>query len=64
MYKQFRKEQPQGFIDKEEFREMMRQMGVVDSFLQDLIFNVFDEDKGEKQLPRRCNQVSFRFETC
>ncbi|PRP80092.1 calcium-binding protein [Planoprotostelium fungivorum] len=45
MYKQFRKEQPQGYIDKEEFREMMRQMGVVDSFLQDLIFNVFDEDK-------------------
>lgn len=51
MYKQFRKEQPQGYIDKEEFREMMRQMGVVDSFLQDLIFNVFDEDKGEQRLP-------------
>jgi neuronal calcium sensor 1 len=48
MYKQFRKEQPQGFINREEFREMMRQMGVVDAFLQDLIFNVFDQNKGEQ----------------
>eukprot|EP01117_Protostelium_nocturnum_P006490 TRINITY_DN2340_c0_g1_i1.p1 TRINITY_DN2340_c0_g1~~TRINITY_DN2340_c0_g1_i1.p1 ORF type:complete len:187 (+),score=49.83 TRINITY_DN2340_c0_g1_i1:78-638(+) len=45
MYKQFRKETPQGVISKEEFREVMRQMGVVDSFLQDLVFNVFDDDK-------------------
>lgn len=45
MYKQFRKETPQGVINKEEFKEVMKQMGVVDSFLQDLIFNVFDDNK-------------------
>jgi len=45
MYKQFRKETPSGFIDKSEFKEVMKQMGVVDNFLQDLIFNVFDDDK-------------------
>lgn len=45
MYKQFRKETPSGVIDKLEFKEVMKQMGVVDNFLQDLIFNVFDDDK-------------------
>lgn len=45
MYKQFKKETPQGVINKEEFKEVMKQMGVVDSFLQDLIFNVFDDNK-------------------
>merc|ERR1712000_29026 len=45
MYKQFRKETPQGVISKTEFKEVMKQMGVVDNFLQDLIFNVFDTNK-------------------
>jgi len=45
MYKQFRKESPQGLISKDEFREVMSQMGVTDNFLQDLIFNVFDDNK-------------------
>jgi len=45
MYKQFKKETPNGAINKDQFKEVMRQMGVVDSFLQDLIFNVFDENK-------------------
>jgi len=45
MYKQFKKETPQGAINKVEFKEVMKQMGVVDNFLQDLIFNVFDTDK-------------------
>jgi len=45
MYKQFRKETPNGVINKTEFKEVMKQMGVVDSFLQDLIFNVFDDNK-------------------
>jgi len=45
MYKQFRKETPAGVINKEEFKEVMKQMGVVDNFLQDLIFNVFDDNK-------------------
>jgi len=45
MYKQFRKETPSGVINKSEFKEVMKQMGVVDNFLQDLIFNVFDDDK-------------------
>jgi Ca2+-binding EF-hand superfamily protein len=45
MYKQFKKETPNGTINKEEFADVMKQMGVLDSFLQDLIFNVFDENK-------------------
>jgi len=45
MYRQFKKETPTGLINKEEFKEVMKQMGVVDPFLQDLIFNVFDDNK-------------------
>jgi len=45
MFKQFKKETPNGVINKEEFRDVMKQMGVLDSFLQDLIFNVFDDNK-------------------
>jgi Ca2+-binding EF-hand superfamily protein len=45
MFKQFKKETPNGAIGKTEFKEVMKQMGVVDSFLQELIFNVFDENK-------------------
>lgn len=45
MWKQFKKETPQGVINKTEFKDVMRQMGVVDSFLQELIFNVFDDNK-------------------
>jgi len=42
MYKQFKKETTQGVINKTVFKELMKQMGVLDSFLQDLIFNAFD----------------------
>jgi Ca2+-binding EF-hand superfamily protein len=45
MYKQFKKETPSGQIGKTEFRDVMKQMGVADTFLQDLIFNVFDTNK-------------------
>jgi len=45
MWKQFRKETPQGVINKTEFKDVMKQMGVVDAFLQELIFNVFDDNK-------------------
>jgi len=45
MYKQFKKETPAGAITKVEFKEVMKQMGVVDPFLQDLVFNVFDNGK-------------------
>jgi len=45
MWKQFKKETPSGAINKDEFKEVMKQMGVVDPFLQDLIFNVFDDNK-------------------
>jgi len=45
MFKQFKKETPSGIINKDEFREVMKQMGVLDLFLQDLIFNVFDDNK-------------------
>lgn len=45
MWKQFKKETPNGMIDKERFREVMSQMGVTDNFLQDLVFNVFDVNR-------------------
>jgi len=45
MYRQFKKETPSGVINKMEFKEVMKQMGIVDGFLQDLIFNVFDNNK-------------------
>jgi len=45
MYKQFKKETPGGIIGRTEFKDVMKQMGVADSFLQDLIFNVFDDNK-------------------
>jgi hypothetical protein len=45
MYKQFKKETPSGAITKSDFKEVMKQMGVVDPFLQDLVFNVFDSGK-------------------
>ena len=45
MWKQFKKETPQGVINQTEFKEVMKQMGVVDGFLQELIFNVFDDNK-------------------
>ena len=48
MFKQFKKETPNGSIGKEEFKEIMQQMGVVDEFLQTLIFNVFDDNKDGK----------------
>lgn len=44
MWKQFKKETPQGVINKTEFKEIMKQMGVTDEFLQDTIFKVFDEN--------------------
>lgn len=45
MWKQFKKESPTGVIGKKEFQEVMKQMGVADPFLQELIFNVFDDNK-------------------
>jgi Ca2+-binding EF-hand superfamily protein len=45
MYKEFKKQTPQGYINKVEFKEVMKQMGVMDFFLQELIFNVFDTNK-------------------
>eukprot|EP01113_Clastostelium_recurvatum_P005525 TRINITY_DN1246_c0_g1_i1.p1 TRINITY_DN1246_c0_g1~~TRINITY_DN1246_c0_g1_i1.p1 ORF type:complete len:215 (-),score=54.98 TRINITY_DN1246_c0_g1_i1:39-683(-) len=45
MYKQFKRETPTGTIGKVEFKEVMKQMGVSDGFLQDLIFGVFDDNK-------------------
>jgi EF hand len=44
MFKQFKKETPSGLIGKTEFKTVMQQMGVSDEFLQDLIFQVFDEN--------------------
>lgn len=49
MFKQFKKETPSGFIGKAEFQQVMQQMGVSDEFLQNLIFQVFDEN-GDDQI--------------
>ena len=48
MYKQFRKDCPDGYIPREEFRNVLKQMGIVDVLLQDLIFNAFDQDKDDE----------------
>jgi hypothetical protein len=40
MYKQYKKETPQGVITKAEFLDVVRQMGITDVFLQDLLFRV------------------------
>src|SRR3989338_517937 len=46
MYKQFRKETPQhGQISKAEFVDVMRQMGITDAFMQDLLFKSFANKK-------------------
>lgn len=45
LYKQFKKEIPSGGINKRDFKELLKGLGVVDVFLQDLIFNTFDYDK-------------------
>jgi Ca2+-binding EF-hand superfamily protein len=45
MYKQFKKETPSGVINKRDFKELMKGVGVQDPFLQDLIFSTFDRDK-------------------
>jgi Ca2+-binding EF-hand superfamily protein len=45
MYKQFKKETPSETITQEDFREFLKGMGVTDSFLQDLLFGVFDKNK-------------------
>eukprot|EP01103_Thecamoeba_quadrilineata_P020119 TRINITY_DN8474_c0_g1_i1.p1 TRINITY_DN8474_c0_g1~~TRINITY_DN8474_c0_g1_i1.p1 ORF type:complete len:187 (-),score=29.75 TRINITY_DN8474_c0_g1_i1:54-614(-) len=59
IYKQFKKESPQGVITRAEFKEVMKQMGVVDGFLQDLIFNMFDYNKdGNVQFPEFVHALS------
>jgi len=45
MLKQFKKEVPSGAIGKGEFKDVMKQMGITDEVLQDLIFRVFDTNK-------------------
>lgn len=45
MYKQFRKETPAGVISKAEFSDVMRQMGITEVFLQDLLFRSFANSK-------------------
>eukprot|EP01101_Sappina_pedata_P011522 TRINITY_DN7761_c0_g1_i1.p1 TRINITY_DN7761_c0_g1~~TRINITY_DN7761_c0_g1_i1.p1 ORF type:complete len:186 (-),score=61.99 TRINITY_DN7761_c0_g1_i1:19-576(-) len=59
MYKQFKKESPQTHISKAEFKEVMRQMGVVDTFLQELIFTAFDTNKdGNISFPEFVSSLS------
>jgi Ca2+-binding EF-hand superfamily protein len=45
IFKQFRKEIVTGWISREQFKEVLKQMGVLDSFVQDLIFNAFDKNQ-------------------
>ena len=46
MYKQFRKETPQhGQISRADFAEVMRQMGITDGFMQDMLFKSFANKK-------------------
>ncbi|KAL6077112.1 Visinin-like 1b [Balamuthia mandrillaris] len=42
VHKQFITEAPEGVIPRNSFRPVLERMGVTDSFLQDLIFRVFD----------------------
>eukprot|EP01105_Mastigella_eilhardi_P017258 TRINITY_DN3969_c0_g1_i1.p1 TRINITY_DN3969_c0_g1~~TRINITY_DN3969_c0_g1_i1.p1 ORF type:complete len:157 (+),score=64.92 TRINITY_DN3969_c0_g1_i1:460-930(+) len=55
MFKQFHKES-QGGISKAQFREVMKDIGVTDAFLQDLIFKVFDDNHD--------NTINFREFVC
>lgn len=45
MFQQFQRETPQGTLNKQEFKEVMKKIGVFDVFLQDLIFDMFDTEK-------------------
>ncbi|EGG17837.1 calcium-binding protein [Cavenderia fasciculata] len=45
LYKQFKKDSPTGMINKEDFKEIITQMGIGDAFLHELLFNVFDKNK-------------------
>ena len=47
IFKQFKRETPNGSISHEEFKEAMNLMGVVDPILQNLVFKVFV--KGDDQ---------------
>eukprot|EP00003_Mantamonas_plastica_P022928 TRINITY_DN3997_c0_g4_i10.p1 TRINITY_DN3997_c0_g4~~TRINITY_DN3997_c0_g4_i10.p1 ORF type:complete len:190 (-),score=65.42 TRINITY_DN3997_c0_g4_i10:21-590(-) len=44
IYKQFTIDAPEGTIDEETFRATMAKIGVVDQFLQDLVFSAFDDN--------------------
>jgi len=45
LYRQFKKEIQPGTINKKEFGAILKATGFGDSFLQDLMFNVFDRNK-------------------
>jgi len=45
MYKEFTRDTPSGIIGKAAFKDVMKQMGIADELLQDLIFGVFDNNK-------------------
>lgn len=55
MHKQWKKEAPSGVIIKKDFKDFLREIGLVDDFLQDLIFNAFDTN--------RDGQISFKGKT-
>ena len=42
LFKQFKRENPSGQVTRTEFNEVMEQMGLVDPFLQERIFRIFD----------------------
>ncbi len=45
MHRQWKKEAPSGTIAKKEFKDFLKDIGLVDDFLQDMIFNAFDTNK-------------------
>jgi len=42
LHGQFTKDNPLGFVNKEEFSELMNQTGITDEFMKDLMFKTFD----------------------
>ncbi|GAM19989.1 hypothetical protein SAMD00019534_031640 [Acytostelium subglobosum LB1] len=47
LFRDFKKDLPSGsaVVSRAEFKEIMTQMGIADTFLHDLLFNVFDRNK-------------------
>eukprot|EP01126_Amoeba_proteus_P021478 TRINITY_DN2182_c0_g1_i1.p1 TRINITY_DN2182_c0_g1~~TRINITY_DN2182_c0_g1_i1.p1 ORF type:complete len:123 (+),score=28.94 TRINITY_DN2182_c0_g1_i1:213-581(+) len=45
LHRQWKKEVPNGVITRKDFKDFLRDMGMTDELVQDLIFNTFDGNK-------------------